>query len=398
MRTFRLWGVLSVLVLAALACNAPGREAEATPEPNVIVVTPTKLPATAIPGGAVATPTQPPVLGGPHFDSVILFSETSDTGGATRTFTEGVEEIFALWNYSGMTQGLIVERVWYRNGDEWIKREEPWDFAKYGASGTVKDISIYDREVGLPPGKYELQLSINGQPQFDAGNAIDQRSFEIVGSEHGAGAIVPSRDGSRSASIQGKFIQITPSGRAIDAGAVVDWVDWLPDNIHLAYSTYFGGDGSGNPNLVKAELWMVNTDTGGTTKLSQEGERLHYPVVSPDGKMIAALRGTGYGDACGVDLGISFIQLDAALARVGVVNLFDFAGLSNVDNNNNPDGQVFPVTSAGGYLDGPAGTWQSSSQFKTSLRWTCSNVYYDGVYLLDPAAKSFQKVSELPKP
>lgn len=78
-----------------------------------------------------------------------------------------------------MREGIVVTREWYRDGTLFIRRDEPWDFDKYGAFGTVEDVYIYDDVDGLLPGVYELRLYIDGVPQFDIFTDYMYRSFVI---------------------------------------------------------------------------------------------------------------------------------------------------------------------------------------------------------------------------
>jgi hypothetical protein len=174
------------LLAAAIACNTPGgAEPEVTTAPQestaqVIVVTATPPPATS---GPVLKPTvaiPPTAAVAPSFSRGITFAETPDVSVGTREFHGGVVRVYALWQYFNMSQGLNVRRDWYRNGEIWITRSEPWDFAKYGANGTVKDISIYDEEDGLPSGHYELKLYIENVAQFTAADDVKLRSFDIA--------------------------------------------------------------------------------------------------------------------------------------------------------------------------------------------------------------------------
>ena len=75
-------------------------------------------------------------------------------------FPVGTAEVFALWDFSGMVNGDVVERVWRKDGAAWLNREEAWTV---GSVGVIANVSIYDRGLGgLDPGLYELDLFVNG--------------------------------------------------------------------------------------------------------------------------------------------------------------------------------------------------------------------------------------------
>jgi photosystem II stability/assembly factor-like uncharacterized protein len=114
----------------------------------------------------------------PFFSPEIRFSEGKDKP-EQRVFPPKTRQVYAIWSYSNMSEGMTVLREWYLNGQLWLSREEPWDFAKYGASGTVTNISIFDIDAGLPSGDYQLRLYIDGQPQFTPSQAAEQSAFTI---------------------------------------------------------------------------------------------------------------------------------------------------------------------------------------------------------------------------
>ncbi|MDJ0755629.1 MAG: hypothetical protein QNJ45_19035 [Ardenticatenaceae bacterium] len=137
----------------------------APPEPTLIVATevaeaePTAVPPTAEPPPA---PTEAAV---PTF-SDLQFTDRADFAASNTVFV-APNEVFALWRYDGMQDGDIVQRDWYFDGALFISREEIWDLAAYGSTGTRTDVSIFDYETGLQPGVYRVVLSINGQQQLE---------------------------------------------------------------------------------------------------------------------------------------------------------------------------------------------------------------------------------------
>jgi len=84
------------------------------------------------------------------------FAEDSDT------FPAGTEIVYAIWDYSGLAPDDQIRRIWIRDDLIWLPREEKWDWEKYGAEGTIRDLSIFDFEgEGLQSGSYRLQLYLN---------------------------------------------------------------------------------------------------------------------------------------------------------------------------------------------------------------------------------------------
>lgn len=89
-------------------------------------------------------------------------------GPAQREFPAGTEEVYALWEYEEMSPSDNSRRIWFRNDQIWLTREEAWNWGEYGSEGTMLDISVYDNEgSGLPPATYRLQLYVNDELQAE---------------------------------------------------------------------------------------------------------------------------------------------------------------------------------------------------------------------------------------
>lgn len=93
----------------------------------------------------------------------LRFSLTAE-GMAQGEFPAGTEEVYALWEYAGMSPADNIRRIWFRDDEIWLTREEGWNWGEYGSEGTMRDISVYDNEgSGLPPATYRLQLYVNDE-------------------------------------------------------------------------------------------------------------------------------------------------------------------------------------------------------------------------------------------
>lgn len=99
---------------------------------------------------------------GPRFSNLRFAS--SANGSPTTTFPAGTEEVFAIWDYANIPNQAQMRRIWKRDGTTIIDRTEVWDFNKYGTSGTVRDVSLFDRVNGLASGTYDVTISVVGQP------------------------------------------------------------------------------------------------------------------------------------------------------------------------------------------------------------------------------------------
>ena len=117
-------------------------------------------------------PTVPPGLGGRF--SNLRFS-TSGNGPDMTSFPAGTEDIYAIWDYEGMSATDRVERVWYHNEAIEIERAESWDILKYGFTGTVRDVYHYNYEgSGVYPGTWRVEIYLNGELQLDGTFTVGQ--------------------------------------------------------------------------------------------------------------------------------------------------------------------------------------------------------------------------------
>ncbi len=129
---------------------------------------PTYMPTAA--EAPVIVPTGTPSLAGKEFAgfSGLYFAAAADAG-AEDTFPAGTEEVYAIWDYSSMSPADKIRRIWFRDDQIWLTREEGWNWGEYDSDGTLRDISIYDNEgSGLEPATYRLQLYVNDELQQEA--------------------------------------------------------------------------------------------------------------------------------------------------------------------------------------------------------------------------------------
>lgn len=391
-----LW-ILCVLVLAALACNAPTFEdLEDTgigqPTGTVSIQPTDETPEPT--SEAVATAVLPTAIGSdPQFIGPIQFTDNADALIGGFAFAEGIEEIWAIWQYANMREGLSVRRVWYLDGEVWIDRTVEWDFAKYGASGSVRDVSIFDHDAGLPAGEYKLELYIDGRLQDIAGNTEDGRAaFNIVGTV-GSQSAFPSPSGSKTITISDEQGILECEGCSLDLRSfhaeIVD-VDWFPDERYILYTTIDRTEQIGGSTIgLKWQLWMLDWDTGDTYPISEPDERFHDAAISPEGKTIAAAAGTGYGDAGNMDLRLAFLSIDANYQRTATRYADEFLTIPE-----NMQHSVYP-TAAGSYP--LPGKWQSESKFVSPLAVVGFETGFEaGLYEFDLLATTANRIGDLP--
>ncbi|MFT3893372.1 MAG: hypothetical protein QM730_17225 [Anaerolineales bacterium] len=336
-----------------------------TPAP--IAVNPTAYPsATPIifpPSETPVTPTDTPVVGFTPETGVSLFygahaAENPNEPAGRTSFPAGTKRIYVVWNYQNMRAGLTVKREWYLDGKLWLQREEPWDFSKYGATGAVQDISIYDDNVGLPSGVYQLKMYIDGlmQPIGEPTSSGAKLWFNFEVQPEGAFMAVVSPDIKHNAIIMGKQLIVrnengTPT-TLYTGGTEIPSMVWLSDSQHILF---INRDPSGD------QLWTIDINTLDTALLVQSDTslgRITGLILSPDGRFAATSEGSEYGDACGVSLHLLFVEIGADYRGARVLYQKQFSGLPAL-----PESNVYPSG---------MGSWQNASQFVSPIKLTCT--------------------------
>jgi hypothetical protein len=101
-----------------------------------------------------------------------------------------------------------------------------------------------------------------------------------------------------------------------------------------------------------------------------------YP--SPNGKYIAGIAGSGFGDACFLDSQVIFFEMADDYKSVKVIKQEQFSGVPR-----GADKVVYPVA---------VGTWESDTQYRVALNGTCdTDPSLMGLYLFDiPNLKASQ--------
>lgn len=378
-----------LVAFISLACNAPLREpgpAATMTAPSA--VTPT-LQATIRPTADADPATATPGVSSAPEPTFTNLRFAPDPEATTKSdFDAGTEEVFALWEYASMSVDDTMKRIWTRNGEEWLVREATWDFDKYGAEGTVKDISVYDfTGGGLEPGHYSLMLYINEKLQAEADFRINVPETAVQ---------VPEPNGDRVALVLGDgrlVVQETDGSlRELAQATEVADLDWFPEGEHIVYVERDRSEQLGTSTIgIKHALWLVALSNGEPRQLGSFEEDLHTPQVSPDGRAIALISGTGYGDACFVDRHLRIMILGDDRQRTALYGLEDFAGAPTSKRY-----WLFPAND---------GAWQSDTEFEIHLDAYClapeltdneEELQLPGIYRLNIASLEATRVSDLP--
>lgn len=369
----------------------PATTAAATPTLAVAATEPTAMPdeatavplqSTIVPPAATAVPATN-TISNPQFSNLILLPNAvvplSDMPFTT-------QELYAVWDYTGMTATDQVERLWYFDGELWLERDEPWDMASYGANGRMEDVYIYDYEPNLRAGDYRLVLKVNG---------VELASAEYTIPAFTVGPIVEPASGMLAAVQSNKTLVIRrPDGSSTGWESFGDIVDlaWLPGGQNLVYSEQVVVNAELPGTLgLRHNLWLQNVTTGIKQLLSTTDDDLHSPVVSPDGRYLALYAGTLYGDACFVDANLHIMELNSSGQRVSLVELADFSGLPVVENAL-PQPDLFDPN--GGPFTPTPGTWLDDHTLATRLTWYCSTSDAAGVYALDLNGRTAVQISD----
>lgn len=353
--------------------------------------TPTPPPSeqTNEPSGPTITPTP----SGPRFSS-LRFATSPNAPVTRRFYVAGTPRIYAIWDYANMQDGMVVRREWLRDGQSWIVREDPWDMQKYGTSGTVRDIAIFDDNIGLQAGEYTLILSIDGIVQNVGDNIFIQEKgvFWIFAPEVREQVVSPN--GNRIAYVRngGRLIVEYDDGRVREMAIAdeISSISWFPNNRHLIYAERDRTD-QVSPTEdwgIAHKLWILDVETGERLLTSTSGENFHHPVISPNGRYIAALAGSTFNDRCFSSPSLVVVEFNEEMRRSSVYTVEDFEGIPFLGGD-----------SSGAYpsAHNNPGTWEADDKLLASLWWLCltTNGTPNGTYLLDISDLRAEKVGGL---
>jgi hypothetical protein len=373
---------------------------------NVEVVTPVPAPvdsgsetqAVEIPISTAPTVIVTPDIGftpttsDPIFFGAYTALDQAATPGQS-SFPAGTKQVFAIMIYQNMRAGLTIKREWYLDGNIWLTREEPWDFSKYGASGTMQDVSIYDTEVGLDSGAYQLRVYINNvqQPIGNDTATLNYLNFVIQPYESYTGIVSP--DLQWTAEIYGgrriviRDVHGTP--KDLYTGREIPYLTWFANSRELLFVDRDRSQQQSDTSIgVRDNLWIANIQTG-DSHLLYEGYTAFSShnglMLSTYEKYIVSLEGSGYADACMVDSRLIFFELANDRQSVTVIKQEQFTGLPA-----SSDGTVYPMDD---------GAWEADNLFHVTLDGTCAVDRASlGQYMFNISARTTTKSSAASAP
>lgn len=163
-----------------------------TPSPGPVETTPTT--ESTAESEATGEPTQAPLLNetpvmspattltaitGPEFSPITFALGATDEYEPINpgvAFEEGLTEIHAIFDYSGMSSDYTWERVWYLNGDEILRSGDQWNGDQAGRF----DYFIDAGGAPLSSGEWLLELYVEGELLAEGGFVIEPEQTQIA--------------------------------------------------------------------------------------------------------------------------------------------------------------------------------------------------------------------------
>jgi hypothetical protein len=316
----------------------------------------------------------------------LSFSPVPDETHARQFYTEGTPRIFALWDYRGMQEEMLVRREWKRDNEDWIIQEEPWAYSKYGNQGTVSDIFVFDNQDGLEPGEYSLSLYIDGVAQNleQESSSINQSSFWVFKSEINAPVASPDKSHSAIVRFGGNLFIEYPDGDVREIAQVqeVSAMEWFPDGTNLLLVERDRSkqiEPSRDTGIIH-RMYIIDVETLAQNILGTAGENFHSPIISPTGEYVSVLSGDHHQDGCTGSPNLAILELDTDLRRQAVYLMSSFIGL---DFPNDDQSAIISE-------ENQTRVWENDNQLLVYLKWLCkpSNQSPDGLYLFDLTNKT----------
>jgi hypothetical protein len=199
---------------------------------------------------------------------------------------------------------------------------------------------------------------------------------------NGDGIAYITADGGLDLLEEGAGIHTLVPAATLPPNTTVNDFDWFPDGHHLVYTL---ADDSGRRvkdlNIgVEYSSWSLSLIGPDPVQIA---EGVHDMKLSSDGRIIAALRGSGFGDACLVDSELVFllVEPDFSSSETITIDVFDGYPQKGTDQSFYPFSRVI---------------WASPRLAMTQLSMTCtSDRSADGHYVLDPLGRQMAQVTDI---
>lgn len=330
----------------------------------------------------------------PYFGPDVQFTTNPEEVNSQSVFPYGTPEVFGVLSYHNMRDGLTVRGEWSLDGGVLMAQEEIWDSAQYGSDGLFTKFSIYDFERSLEPGRYQFRLYIEGREQPLGQSEAYSAAFFDIAAPLGISPQV-SPDLSRTAIVEPPGTLIIQDAASQDQLSIFNVAEisslvWYPDGKFILYSIR---DRSIQQSAYESigyvdQLWVVNLETGESYPWEDQygqatGFNLHDPSISPDGRYLAVIEGSGWVDACQVARKLWVKEIKISGNRLNEV--FSYYQL---------DFDIVPYLEAGEmYIERIIG-WDSPTLLKVELRWACTGENHGGIYRLDMSTLTAEELRE----
>ncbi len=180
----------------------------------------------------------------------ITFAEavSGDEPQGINTSFSGVNEVYAFFDYEGMSNGVEWTSRWYYEGQEVLETPSTWDG---GDSGTYY-VSIFHPD-GLPAGLYELELEVQGEVYRTGNFTVQEGGTNVVAEEVSVTGVVVDSNNSRN-TISGAFIVFLQPGRTVREWVDADFADSM---IHGTASSNRRGEYQLDNTVVPGEFYSI---------------------------------------------------------------------------------------------------------------------------------------------
>ena len=191
-------GLLALVIIIGGIFGAAtlfGGKETPTPPPTAVVLQPTdtSTPAPTATGTPLPTPTAiptatstpPPTATSTEIAPAFKFTLVAFAPDVTdddqpidpgTVFSAGTTKVYAVFDFSGMQDGITYEAYWYRDGKEELHKSWEWSLGQEGTSW----VNIFDDD-GLAPGSYELKAYIGEQLMLNGNFSIEEAKAAFAG-------------------------------------------------------------------------------------------------------------------------------------------------------------------------------------------------------------------------
>jgi hypothetical protein len=167
--------------------------------------------------------------------------------------------------------------------------------------------------------------------------------------------------------------------------ATIADIAWLPDAQHLLYTIREPHQNFPHISEIgQFSAWIMGADGSNPVKLADDFRTVN---VAPDGIWVVGESGSGYGDACGGDLHVSFLKLALDLSSASVLHIGEFSQPTADEAGQN----FYPTYPTSDFK------WVAGKLVLARLGLTCTfSDSPSGHYLIDPVGQQLVQITQAP--